>query len=136
MTDRRSQIPVLPHRAPFRLVDRLEEATPERGVGVKLVAANDPCVTAGGVLPAAFVLEALAQTGGAYLNALGGDGTHAGLLAQIEAFLVHAAVRAGDELRIEVRVLRRLGTATVLEGRATVEGALCAEGRFVLVAGG
>lgn len=136
MTNHRSQVPVLPHRSPFRLIDRLIEATPERGVGVKHVAASDPCVTPGGVLPPAFVLEALAQTGGAYLNARGGDGTHAGLLAQVEEFASHEPVRVGDVLRIEVRVVRRLGTATVLEGRATVDERHCAEGRFVLVAGG
>lgn len=136
MSERRSQVPVLPHRAPFRLLDRLIEASPERGVGVKLVSAGDPCVTPSGVLPAAFVLEALAQTGGAYLNALGGDGTHAGLLAQVEDFVATEPVRVGDELRIEVRVVRRFRTATVLEGRATVGDRPCAEGRFVLAAGG
>jgi len=135
MTDHRSQVPVLPHRAPFRLLDRIVEATPERGVGVKLVSAGDPCVTPSGVLPAALVLEALAQCGGAYLNALGGDGTHGGLLAQIEGFASVAPVRVGDELRIEVRVVRRFRTATVLQGRALVDDRLCAEGRFVLVAG-
>jgi 3-hydroxymyristoyl/3-hydroxydecanoyl-(acyl carrier protein) dehydratase len=135
MTDHRSQVPVLPHRAPFRLLDRLVEATAERGVGTKLVSAGDPCVTPSGVLPAAFVLEALAQCGGAYLNALGGDGTHAGLLAQVEGFASLESVRVGDELRVEVRLVRRLGTATVLQGRALVGDRLCAEGRFVLVAG-
>lgn len=135
MTERSWRFPVLPHRAPFRLIDRLLEASPERGVGMKLVAASDPCVTPAGVLPAAFVLEALAQTGGAYLNALGGDATHAGLLAQVEAFTVHEPVRVGNELRVEVRVVRRFRTATVIEGRATVGERLCAEGRFVLVAG-
>jgi 3-hydroxymyristoyl/3-hydroxydecanoyl-(acyl carrier protein) dehydratase len=135
MTDHSTQMPVLPHRAPFRLLDRIVEATAERGVGVKLVSAGDPCVTPNGVLPTAFVIEALAQCGGAYLNALGGDGTHAGLLAQIEGFASFEPVRVGDELRIEVRLVRRFRTATVLEGRALVDDRVCAEGRFVLVAG-
>jgi len=135
MNERASQEPILPHRAPFRLIDRLLEATEQRGVGIKLVAASDPCVTVAGILPAAFVLEALAQTGGAYLNALGGDGTHGGLLAQVEAFTVHEPVRVGDTLRIEVRITRRFRAATIFEGHASVDGRAVADGRFVLVAG-
>jgi 3-hydroxymyristoyl/3-hydroxydecanoyl-(acyl carrier protein) dehydratase len=135
MMDTPHRAPVLPHRAPFRLLDRIVEVTAERGVGVKLVTAGDPCVTPNGVLPAAFVLETLAQAGGAYLNALGGDGTHAGLLAQVEAFSVTEPIRVGDEVRVEVSVVRRFRTTTVLQGRASVDGEVRAEGRFVLSLG-
>lgn len=135
MSETSHRAPELPHRAPFRLLDRLLEVTPERGVALKLVAASDPCVTPGGVLPAAFVLETLAQAGGAYLNALGGSSSHAGLLAQVEAFSVVESIRVGDEMRIEVSLVRRFRTTTVLQGRVLVDGQVRSEGRFVLSLG-
>jgi predicted hotdog family 3-hydroxylacyl-ACP dehydratase len=136
MIDFQDSFPKLPHRAPFVLLDRIVEATPERGVCVKQVSASDVCVTPSGELPAAFVLEALAQAGGAYLNAIGGeDDAPAGFLAQVERFVQQAPVRVGDELYLEVRVTRRFRSATVLEGRALVGDAVRAEGRFTLSTG-
>ena len=62
--------PKLPHTAPFLLLDRILDVDERRGVFVKLVAAADPLVAPDGTLPAAFLVEALAQGGGALLNAL------------------------------------------------------------------
>ena len=136
MMDFQDSFPKLPHRAPFVLLDRILEATPERGLCLKQVSASDVCVTPNGVLPAAFVLEALAQAGGAYLNAIGEqDDAPAGFLAQVERFVQEQPVRVGDELRLEVRVTRRFRSATVLEGRALVGETVCAEGRFTISTG-
>ena len=66
--------PRLPHGAPFLLLDRVLDVSERSGVFVKHVAAADPCVGRDGTLPAAFVLEALAQAGGALLSALRGGG--------------------------------------------------------------
>ena len=41
-------------------------------------------------------------------------------------------VRAGDELRVEVEILRNFGGAILLRGRALVDGELRAEGRITL----
>src|SRR4030095_16109549 len=73
MTDVRNPLPRLPHAAPFLLLDRVLEIGDRMGVFLKQVAASDPCVAADGTLPAAFLLEALAQGGGALLSALKDD---------------------------------------------------------------
>src|SRR5262249_62091268 len=99
---------------------------------VKLVSAADPCVGRDGVLPAAFVLEALAQGGGAFLAARGGNAPAGGYLAAVDDFRMLADVRVGDEMRIEVEIARHVAGAMVLRGRALVEGTLCAEGRITL----
>jgi len=122
--------PRLPHAAPFLLLDTVLDIEERRGIFVKLISATDPCLAPDGTLPSAFVLEAIAQGGGALLNAR--DAGSAGYLASVDDFRTHRTVRAGDTLRIEVEVVRHTGAATLFRGRALVEDDLCAEGRFTL----
>jgi len=123
-------VPRLPHAAPFLLLDRVVEIGERAGAFVKVVAAADPCVAHDGTLPAAFVLEALAQGGGALLAAQKGPG--GGYLAAVDGFRMLADVRVGDEMRVEVEIVRNFGGAILFRGRALVEGRLCAEGRITL----
>jgi len=126
-------VPKLPHAAPFLLLDRVLEIGERAGAFLKHVTASDPCLGADGTLPASFVLEALAQAGGALLTAIDDDGCpEPGYLASVDDFRSLEPVRAGDALRVEVRVLRVVGAATLMRGRALVGERVCAEGRFTL----
>jgi 3-hydroxymyristoyl/3-hydroxydecanoyl-(acyl carrier protein) dehydratase len=124
-------VPRLPHAIPFVLLDRVVEVDARTGVFVKLVSAADPCVGRDGRLPAAFVLEALAQAGGALLAAHH-DGHAGGYLAAVDDFRMLDDVRVGDTLRVDVEIVRQLGGATFFRGRARVGDRACAEGRFTL----
>ncbi|HYR97344.1 MAG TPA: hypothetical protein VEM57_11435 [Candidatus Binatus sp.] len=124
--------PRLPHAAPFLMLDRVLEVGEKTGSFVKLVSAADPCVGRDGRLPGAFVLEALAQGGGALLAARGGDAPGGGYLAAVDDFRMVSDVRVGDEMRIEVEIVRNFGGAVLFRGRAVVDGRLCAEGRITL----
>ena len=124
--------PRLPHGAPFLLLDRVLEIGERTGVFVKLVSAADPCVGRDGRLPAAFVIEALAQGGGALLAAHGGDAPAGGYLAAVDDFHMLGEVRVGDEMRVEVEIVRNFSGAILLRGRALVDGELRAEGRVTL----
>jgi 3-hydroxymyristoyl/3-hydroxydecanoyl-(acyl carrier protein) dehydratase len=126
----RDPVPRLPHATPFLLLDRVIDLGERRGVFLKLVSAADPCVGPDGVLPAAFLLEALAQGGGALVAAQAG--MPAGYLAAVEDFRVDGVVRAGDALRVEVEIVRNFAGATLLRGRALVDDVVRAEGRFTL----
>jgi len=132
MAEARNPFPRLPHAAPFLLLDRVLELGERNGAFLKHVAASDPCVAPDGTLPAAFLLEALAQGGGALLSAFREDAPQPGYLAAVDDFRVLAPVRIGDALRIEVEVLRHFQAATQLRGRVLVDGRLCAEGRITL----
>ena len=136
-----NRTPRLPHAAPFLLLDQVLEVEERRGAFLKLVSAADPCVDRDGLLPAAFILEALAhgylrmyrlKAGGALVAAHGGKLPAAGYLAAVDEFRVHGEVRVGDALRIEVEVVRIFSSAVLLRGRALVDGTLRAEGRFTL----
>ena len=124
--------PRLPHGAPFLLLDRVLEIGERTGVFVKLVSAADPCVGRDGRLPAAFVIEALAQGGGALLAAHGGDAPAGGYLVAVDDFRMLGEVRVGDEMRVEVEIVRNFSGAILLRGRALVDGELRAEGRITL----
>ena len=132
MTDERDPVSRLPHAAPFLLLDRTVaiDAERRRGVFAKLVTASDPCLAADGTLPAAFVLEALAQAGGVLVSAL--ELAPAAYLAAVDDFRTGGEVRAGDTLTIEVEVVRRFGGAVHVAGWARVDGELRAEGRLTL----
>jgi 3-hydroxyacyl-[acyl-carrier-protein] dehydratase len=125
-------VPRLPHAAPFLMLDRVLEIGERTGAFVKLVSAADPCVGRDGRLPAAFVLEALAQGGGAFLAARGGGAPAAGYLAAVDDFRMLGDVRVGDELRIEVELVRKFSGATLFQARGLVDGRVCAEGRITL----
>ena len=123
-------VPRLPHGTPFLLLDRVLEIGERTGAFSKLVSAADPCVGRDGRLPAAFVIEALAQGGGALLAAQRAPA--AGYLAAVDDFRMLGEVRVGDELRVEVEIVRNFGGAILLRGRALVDGELRAEGRITL----
>jgi 3-hydroxymyristoyl/3-hydroxydecanoyl-(acyl carrier protein) dehydratase len=89
-------------------------------------------VAADGTLPAAFLLEALAQAGGALVAAMEGETPRIGYLASVDDFRVHIPVRVGDTLRIEVEMVRHFASATLFRGRAMVGDRVVADGRFTL----
>jgi 3-hydroxyacyl-[acyl-carrier-protein] dehydratase len=124
-------IPRLPHATPFLLLDRVLEVGERTGVFVKLVTAADPCVGRDGRLPAAFVIEALAQGGGALLGAQSGAPA-GGYLAAVDDFRMLGEVRVGDEMRVEVEIVRNFRGAILFRGRALVDGTVRAEGRITL----
>ena len=127
-----NRVPRLPHGAPFLLLDQVLEIGERKGAFLKLVSAADPCVGRDGLLPPAFILEALAQAGGALVSAQDGKLPAVGYLAAVDDFRVHGEVRAGDTLRVEVEVVRIFASAVLLRGRALVDGTLRAEGRVTL----
>ncbi|HWP99746.1 MAG TPA: hypothetical protein VNK92_04685 [Vicinamibacterales bacterium] len=124
--------PPLPHAAPFLLLDRTIEVAADRGVFSKMIAAADPLVAADGTMPAVFVLEAMAQAGGAVLGSGAGGPRAAGMLAKVDGFRVHEAVRVGDELRVEARLVRYARGVSIFETRASVGERVCAEARLSL----
>lgn len=132
MADVTNPVPRLPHGSPFLLLDRVLEIGDRTGVFLKHVTAADPCVAPDGTLAAAFVLEALAQGGGALLSALTDGTPSAGYLAAVDDFRLLAPIRVGEAVRVEVEILRHFAAATQIRGRALVDGELRAEGRVTL----
>jgi 3-hydroxymyristoyl/3-hydroxydecanoyl-(acyl carrier protein) dehydratase len=132
MADVTNPVPRLPHGSPFILLDRILEVGDRTGVFLKHVTAADPCVGHDGTLAAAFVLEAIAQGGGALLSELTDGTPSAGYLAAVDDFRLLAPIRVGDAVRVEVEVVRHFAAATQIRGKVSVDGEVRAEGRVTL----
>jgi 3-hydroxyacyl-[acyl-carrier-protein] dehydratase len=123
---------ILPHRYPMLLVDRIEELDEERVVGIKNVTANEPFFPGHfpdfPVMPGVMIIEAMAQVAGVLvLSQIPDRHTKLVLLASVEEAKFRKPVRPGDQLRIEMKVIKRKATIAKMSGTACVDGAVVAE---------
>src|SRR5689334_10016395 len=123
---------ILPHRYPFLLVDRITEMDEEHVVGLKNVTANEPFFQGHfpefPVMPGVLVVEAMAQTAGVQvLSTIPDRHNKLVFLVSVDNARFRKPVRPGDQLRIEMKVIKRKGTVAKMAGHATVDGVLVAE---------
>lgn len=123
---------ILPHRYPMLLVDRIVELEPERVVGIKNVTANEPFFTGHfpdfPVMPGVLIVEAMAQTAGVLvLKSIEDREKKLVLLVSIDSARFRKPVVPGDQLRIEMKLLKRKASVAKMSGTATVDGAVVAE---------
>ncbi len=127
---------ILPHRYPLLLVDRIDEMDDDHVIGVKNVSANEPYFQGHfpdfPVMPGVLVVETMAQVGAVWL--LSSEPATAAQLAtklvlftSIEQAKFRRPVFPGDQLRIEMKLLRRRSSIFRMSGKATVKGKLVAE---------
>jgi len=131
---------MIPHRAPFLWIDRVEELEPGvRCVAVKLVDPADPIFAghfpAKPILPGVLLIEAVAQTAGVMLGSAGRQGTGGGvaLLAAVNRFKFLKPVSPGQELRIETKKLTEVGKMAYIGGTVWVNGEMVASGELSVV---
>jgi 3-hydroxyacyl-[acyl-carrier-protein] dehydratase len=123
---------ILPHRYPFLLVDRIVEMEPERIVGIKSVTANEPFFQGHfpdfPVMPGVLIVEAMAQTAGVLvLKSIPDRDQKLVLLVAIENAKFRRPVVPGDQLRLEMAVIKRKASVAKMAGKATVNGVVVAE---------
>ncbi len=131
----------LPHRYPFLMVDRVVELeTGKRVVAVKNVTINEPYFQGHysrfPVMPGVMIVEAMAQAGG--LAVAGGrqqkdDSNAVPLLAAVDKARFRRMVRPGDQLVLDVDVLRAGSRLAKVAAKALVEDELAAEAELTFV---
>ncbi|WP_078059936.1 MULTISPECIES: 3-hydroxyacyl-ACP dehydratase FabZ [Gracilibacillus] len=121
----------IPHRYPFLLVDVITEQEEQRITGKKNVTINEPFFQGHfpdyPVMPGVLIVEALAQVGAvAILNKEENKGK-IGFLAGIDKCRFKRQVKPGDQLHLEVEIIRIKGPIGKGKATATVDGELACE---------
>jgi 3-hydroxyacyl-[acyl-carrier-protein] dehydratase len=130
--DTKQILEILPHRHPFLLVDRILECNGKDWiVGLKNVAANEPCFTGhfpgDPIFPGVLQLEAMAQTTGILMNKVYASPGKISYYVGVDNAKFRRLIRPGDTLRMEIKVERmRLGMARV-HGVIKVEDKIACE---------
>ena len=128
---------IIPHRYPLLLVDRIIEMVPgERVVGLKSVTGNEPFFEGHfpdyPVMPGVLIIEALAQTGAVMMLQEGE--VQIPFFAGIDKARFRRQVVPGDQLRLELVVLRARAGTCKMTAKAFVDGELAAEAEIMAVA--
>ena len=124
---------ILPHRYPFLLVDRIISYEPgKRVIGIKNVTLNEPFFAGhfpgAPVMPGVLIVEAMAQTAGVMMLAnLPDRETKLVFFTGIDGAKFRRPVVPGDQLRLELTVLKLRPRYIKLRGEAYVDGQLVAE---------
>jgi 3-hydroxyacyl-[acyl-carrier-protein] dehydratase len=123
---------ILPHRYPMLLVDRILEMDETSIVGIKNVSVNEPFFVGHfpefPVMPGVLIIESMAQVAGVLvLKSLGGRNEKLVLLVSVEEAKFRKPVVPGDQLRIEMKVLRQKASIAKMQGVAKVDGTVVAE---------
>ena len=133
-------IDLLPHRPPFRFVDRVDALAAGESVTARYRVTGDEAFLAGHfpgnpVFPGVIQLEALAQAGAIVVLS---DERFAGrlpLFGGVEKVRFRRIVRPGDELVLDVTVEQLSARGGWSRGRASVDGATTCEGRLFFTVG-
>jgi len=123
---------ILPHRFPMLLVDRIVEMESDRIVGIKNVTVNEPFFTGHfpefPVMPGVLIIEAMAQVAGVLvLKEIENREEKLVLLASVDQAKFRRPVLPGDQLRIEMKMVKKKASVVKMCGQATVDGAVVAE---------
>ena len=122
---------LLPHRYPFLLVDRVLEQDGERVLTLKNVTVNEPFFAGHfpsmPIMPGVLILEALAQSAAVLALSIIGERRSLFMLTGIDKARLRRRVVPGDQLKMEVRLLKHHHPLWKMRGEARVEGELAAE---------
>ena len=111
----------------------------KRGVGLKNVSGNEPFFQGHfpgyPVMPGVLIMEALAQVGAVILLKMPEYAGHIALFAGLEDVRFRRQVIPGDQLRLEVELLKLKRGLGVAQGKAYVGENLAAEGTLKFAVG-
>ncbi|MBQ7413471.1 MAG: 3-hydroxyacyl-ACP dehydratase FabZ [Alphaproteobacteria bacterium] len=129
---------MLPHRAPFLLVDRLKDVIPgESGIGIKNITFNEPFFQGhfpeNPIMPGVLQVEAMAQTAGIIVLTSFPEEERAGnsvYFMTINDVKFRKPVLPGDVLEFHVKKEQTVRNVFKFRGEAFVDGKLVSQAVF------
>ena len=123
---------ILPHRYPMLLVDRILDVDEKHIVGLKNVSVNEPFFTGHfpnlAVMPGVLIVEAMAQVAGVWVGKIVPNSRGKMMfLASVEEAKFRKPVVPGDQLHIEMMLIRGKLTVVKMRGVVRVDGEIVAE---------
>lgn len=135
-------ITLLPHRYPFLLVDRiLEVEMRKRIVGIKNVTFNEPFFQGHfpgrPIMPGVLIVEAMAQTAGvlAFLSLPEEQRDREVYFLGIDRVRFRRAVVPGDQMRMELEVVKQRKTVWGFSGKTLVGEEMACEAELLAMLG-
>jgi beta-hydroxyacyl-ACP dehydratase FabZ len=133
---------ILPHRYPFLLVDRILSVELDKHiVGLKNITVNEPFFVGhfpqSPIMPGVLIVEAMAQVAGilALLSTPENMGNQALYLMSLDKVRFRKPVVPGDQLILDLTVLKGKKKYFKMEGKATVNDQLVAEAELMAMVG-
>lgn len=126
----------IPHRYPFLLVDKVTEVEEgKRVTGLKNVTINEPFFQGHfpdyPVMPGVLIIEALAQIGAIAVLGMEKNKGKIGFLAGVDKCRFKRQVKPGDQLKLEVEIIKIKGPIGKGKGIATVDGEIACEAEIM-----
>lgn len=136
MLDRAAIEAIIPHRAPFLLVDRILESVPGESATGELDVTGEMFWVPGhfpdyAVMPGVLIVEACAQVGAVALLSLPENTGRIALFAGIDKVRFKRQVRPGDTLRLQCAITKRRGPIGWGEAKAWVGDELACSGELM-----
>ena len=117
---------ILPHRYPFLLIDRILEMNADSAVGLKNISGAEPFFQGHfpekPVMPGVLMIEALAQVGGVLMLTKSENKGKIAYLVAVNNARFRKTVIPGDQLRLEIQLLKYKTKIGVVHGVAKVDG--------------
>ena len=131
---------ILPHRAPFLLIDTIEELEPGvRAVGTKCVSMNEPYFQGhfpgNPVMPGVLIMEALAQAGAVAIRSQPDRKGRTAYFAGIDKARFKQKVIPGDVLTLEMEIIKVKGPIGIGKAVAKVGDKVAAQAELTFAIG-